>query len=121
MRTLIRRRDVLTSGTLAVAGSVLGTPGSPRLADASEAPGPPAGTESSLGANRTLEALKEAVCWPTPSIAAIVSLAGHPASHALAEVRRQALDRLRVSHQRLNPFKFIVYSEWGGTGLAPVQ
>jgi glyoxylase-like metal-dependent hydrolase (beta-lactamase superfamily II) len=76
MRTLIRRRDVLTSGTLAVAGSVLGTRGSPRLADASEAPGPPAGTESSLGANRTLEALKEAVRWPTPSIAAIVSLTG---------------------------------------------
>jgi hypothetical protein len=81
MRTLIRRRDVLTSGTLAVAGSVLATRGSPRLADASEAPGPPAGTESSLGANRTLEAL----------------------------------------HQSLNPFKFIVYSEWAGTGLAPVQ
>ena len=53
MRTLIRRRDVLTSGTLAAAGSVLGPRGSPRLADASEAPGPPAGTESSLGANRT--------------------------------------------------------------------
>ena len=74
MRTLIGRRDVLTLGALTTASSVLGPRGSPRFADASETPGAPA--ESSLGVNRTLEALKEAVSWPTPSIAAILSLTG---------------------------------------------
>jgi glyoxylase-like metal-dependent hydrolase (beta-lactamase superfamily II) len=76
MRTLIGRRDILTFGAFATASSVLGPRGSPRLADASETPGVPSGTESRLGANRTLEALKEVVCWPTPSIAAILTLTG---------------------------------------------
>src|SRR5262249_10218415 len=76
MRTLIGRRDVLTFGALATASSVLGPRGSPRLADASQTPGALAGIDSSLGANRTLEALKEAVRWPTPSLAAIMTLTG---------------------------------------------
>jgi hypothetical protein len=50
-----------------------------------------------------------------------LGLLNYPASHALAEVRRQALDRLRVRHQGLNPFKFIVYSEWAKADLSPVQ
>jgi hypothetical protein len=49
-----------------------------------------------------------------------LGLLNHPASRALAEVRWQALDRLRVRHQGINPFKFIVYSEWAQTDLAPV-
>jgi len=76
MRTLIGRRDVLTLGALTTASSVLGPLGSPRLVDASDAPGGPSGTESSLGANRMLEAWKEVVRWPTPSIAAILTLTG---------------------------------------------
>ncbi len=76
MRTLIGRRDVLAFGALATASSVLGPRGSPHLADASETPRGPSSTESSLGANRTLEALKEVVRWPTPSIAAILTLTG---------------------------------------------
>ena len=76
MRTLIGRRDVLTFGALATASSVLGPRGSPRLADASETPGVPSGTESRHGANPTHEALKEDVRWPTPSIAAILTLTG---------------------------------------------
>src|SRR5262249_52411149 len=76
MRTIIGRRHILTLGALTTAGSVLGPRSSPRLADASETPGPPSGTESSLGANRTLEALKEVVRWPIPSIAAILTLTG---------------------------------------------
>jgi glyoxylase-like metal-dependent hydrolase (beta-lactamase superfamily II) len=76
MRTLIGRRDVLTFGAFATASSVLGPRGSPRLADASETRRVPSGTESSLGANRTLEALEEVVRWPTPSIAAILTLTG---------------------------------------------
>jgi hypothetical protein len=71
---LIGRRDVLTFGAFATATSVLGLEAHPRLADASETPRVPSGTESSLGANRTLEALKEIVRWPTPSIAAILAL-----------------------------------------------
>jgi glyoxylase-like metal-dependent hydrolase (beta-lactamase superfamily II) len=76
MRTLIDRRDVLAFGALATASSALGSVGSPRPADASQPPGALSRTESSLGANRTLEALKEVVRWPTPSIAAIVTLTG---------------------------------------------
>src|SRR5262249_49189278 len=76
MRTPIARRDVLTLGALATASSVLGSGGPPRLAEAAQTPGPLSVTDSSLGANRTLEALKEAVRWPTPSIAAIVTLTG---------------------------------------------
>jgi hypothetical protein len=50
-----------------------------------------------------------------------LGLLNYPASHALTEIRRQALDRLRVRHQGLNPFKFIVYSEWAKADLVPVQ
>ena len=50
-----------------------------------------------------------------------LGLLNYPASRGLTEARRQALDRLRVRHQSLNPFKFIVYSEWAKADLAPVQ
>ena len=45
----------------------------------------------------------------------------HPASPALAGLGRQALDGLRARHQQLNPFKFIIYSEWAGADLLPVE
>jgi hypothetical protein len=50
-----------------------------------------------------------------------LGLLNYPASRGLTEARRHALDRLRVRHQGLNPFKFIVYSEWAKADLAPVQ
>jgi glyoxylase-like metal-dependent hydrolase (beta-lactamase superfamily II) len=50
-----------------------------------------------------------------------LGLLNHPASRGLADLRRQALDRLRTRYQNLNPFKFIVYSEWAGVDLAPVD
>jgi glyoxylase-like metal-dependent hydrolase (beta-lactamase superfamily II) len=46
-----------------------------------------------------------------------LGLMSHPASRALAGLRRHALDRLRTRYQGLNPFKFIVYSEWAGVDL----
>ena len=46
-----------------------------------------------------------------------LGLLSHPASRALPDLRRYALDRLRTRHQGLNPFKFIVYSEWAGVDL----
>ena len=49
-----------------------------------------------------------------------LGLLNYPASRALPQLRRHALDRLRMRHQNLNPFKFIVYSEWAGADLAPV-
>jgi glyoxylase-like metal-dependent hydrolase (beta-lactamase superfamily II) len=49
-----------------------------------------------------------------------LGLLSHPASRALPELRRHALDRLRMRYQGLNPFKFIVYSEWAGVDLPPV-
>ncbi len=45
----------------------------------------------------------------------------YPNSQPLAEVRRRALDGLRATHQQLNPFKFIIYSEWAGTDLVAVE
>jgi len=50
-----------------------------------------------------------------------LGLVSYPRSEALAALRRQALDGLRASNQGLNPFKFIIYSEWAGAGLAPVE
>jgi hypothetical protein len=50
-----------------------------------------------------------------------VSLLSYPKSDGLAALRRQALDGLRAQHQQLNPFKFIIYSEWAGAALAPVE
>src|SRR5262249_15190209 len=49
-----------------------------------------------------------------------LGLLNYPGSRALTEVRQQSLDRLRVRHQNLNPFKFIVYSEMAKADLAPV-
>lgn len=48
-------------------------------------------------------------------------LLSHPGSEALAALRRRALDGLRAKHQQLNPFKFIIYSEWAGAALVPVE
>jgi glyoxylase-like metal-dependent hydrolase (beta-lactamase superfamily II) len=50
-----------------------------------------------------------------------LGVVSYPASEALPGLRRQALDRLRARHQNLNPFKFIIYSEWAGAELAPVE
>ncbi len=50
-----------------------------------------------------------------------LGLLTYPASRPLTELRRQALDGLRATHQQLNPFKFIIYSEWAGADLAPVE
>jgi glyoxylase-like metal-dependent hydrolase (beta-lactamase superfamily II) len=43
----------------------------------------------------------------------------HPQSPELDALRRRALDSLRARHQQLNPFKFIIYSEWAGASLPP--
>jgi glyoxylase-like metal-dependent hydrolase (beta-lactamase superfamily II) len=50
-----------------------------------------------------------------------LALLRHPADADLTQLRRQALDNLRVRYQQLNPFKFIIYSEWAGAELAPVE
>ena len=50
-----------------------------------------------------------------------LGLLTYPASRALTDLRQQALDRLRVRYQALNPFKFIVYSEWAKAELSPVE
>jgi glyoxylase-like metal-dependent hydrolase (beta-lactamase superfamily II) len=48
-------------------------------------------------------------------------LVRYPASEALAALRRRALDNMRLRHQQLSPFKFIIYSEWAGAELSPVE
>jgi glyoxylase-like metal-dependent hydrolase (beta-lactamase superfamily II) len=50
-----------------------------------------------------------------------LGLVSYPDSQALARLRRQALDELRARHQQLNPFKFIIYSEWAGADLLPIE
>ena len=50
-----------------------------------------------------------------------LGLISHPASLTLTGLRRRALDGLRARHQQLNPFKFIVYSEWAKAELPPVE
>ncbi len=50
-----------------------------------------------------------------------IGLVRYPSSEALAGLRRRALDNLRARHQQLSPFKFIIYSEWAGAELSPVE
>jgi glyoxylase-like metal-dependent hydrolase (beta-lactamase superfamily II) len=50
-----------------------------------------------------------------------LGLLNYPTSQTLTHLRRQALDRLREKYQQLNPFKFIIYSEWAGAELPPVE
>ena len=49
-----------------------------------------------------------------------LGLARHPASAALRQTRERALTTLRDIYAQTNPFRFIVYSEMAGRGLAPV-
>src|SRR5262252_5189809 len=50
-----------------------------------------------------------------------LGLVRYPASEALTGLRRRALDSMRLRHQQMSPFKFIIYSEWAGAELAPVE
>jgi hypothetical protein len=50
-----------------------------------------------------------------------IGLVRYPSSEALAVLRRRALDNLRARYQGLSPFKFIIYSEWAGAELSPVE
>jgi glyoxylase-like metal-dependent hydrolase (beta-lactamase superfamily II) len=45
----------------------------------------------------------------------------HPASTALAGLRRTALHRLMEQHQQLDPFKFLIYAELAGAEIGPVE
>jgi hypothetical protein len=49
-----------------------------------------------------------------------LGLVRHPSSAALREARERALRTLREFYSQTNPFRFIVYSEWAGRGLAPI-
>ena len=50
-----------------------------------------------------------------------LGLLNYSTSRTLTDLRRQALDRLREKYQQINPFKFIIYSEWAGSELPPVE
>ena len=50
-----------------------------------------------------------------------IGLVRYPGSEALMALRRRALDNLRARYQGMSPFKFIIYSEWAGAELAPVE
>jgi len=49
-----------------------------------------------------------------------LGLARYPSSAPLRASRERALATLREIYSQTNPFRFIVYSEWAGQGLAPV-
>ena len=50
-----------------------------------------------------------------------MGLVRYPTSEALVALRRRTLDSMRLRHQQLSPFKFIIYSEWAGAELAPAE
>jgi glyoxylase-like metal-dependent hydrolase (beta-lactamase superfamily II) len=50
-----------------------------------------------------------------------MGLVRHPDDRELQARRRRVLDDLRVRYSAGNPFRFIVYSELEGAGLAPVK
>ena len=50
-----------------------------------------------------------------------LGLVRYPSSEALTTLRRRALDNMRLRHQQMSPFKFIIYSEWAGAELQPVE
>jgi hypothetical protein len=45
----------------------------------------------------------------------------HPASAPLQRARAKALVSLREIYAQVNPFRFIIYSEWAGANLPPVE
>lgn len=49
-----------------------------------------------------------------------LGLVRYPASAALQASRTRALATMRQIHGQMNPFRFIVESEWAGKGLPPV-
>src|SRR5215470_24896 len=52
---------------------------------------------------------------------ATLGLLRYPSSEPLGTLRRHALDNLRLRHQQMSPFKFIIYSEWAGAELSPAE
>ena len=50
-----------------------------------------------------------------------LGLVRHPDSAALRAGRSRVLTQLRGRYSQMSAFRFIVYSEWAGQGLLPVQ
>jgi hypothetical protein len=50
-----------------------------------------------------------------------IALVAYPQSPVLAASRARVLHDLRERYAQMNPFRFILYSEWSGRGLSPVQ
>ena len=50
-----------------------------------------------------------------------IGLVRYPASASLDASRARVLHDLRERYAQMNPFRFIVYSEWSGRGLSPVR
>jgi glyoxylase-like metal-dependent hydrolase (beta-lactamase superfamily II) len=50
-----------------------------------------------------------------------LGLIRYPNSAALQKSRSRSLATLQAINSQMNPFRFIVYSEWSGKALAPVQ
>jgi glyoxylase-like metal-dependent hydrolase (beta-lactamase superfamily II) len=75
------------------------------------------GDGSFLRAARDLEARGDAALALK---VAELGLERYPTSAALRQIRERALTTLREIYSQTNPFRFIVYSEMAGRGLAPV-
>jgi hypothetical protein len=50
-----------------------------------------------------------------------LGLVQYPNSAALLASRIRSLTTLRQINSQMNPFRFIIYSEWAGKSLAPVS
>ena len=70
---------------------------------------------------RAIERLEER---GNPALAfriAELGLVRYPQSSALQRSRARTLATLEQINSQMNPFRFIIYSEWSGTALAPVS
>jgi glyoxylase-like metal-dependent hydrolase (beta-lactamase superfamily II) len=95
MANPLHRRDFLKVGTVTTAASLLVPRVSPAQMTAGETvSSSKAATDGGLVADRALEALKEAVRWPNPSIAAVLNLT----SQFIAA--RRDVDGYRYFHER---------------------
>ena len=78
-----------------------------------------AGSESAF--NRAAERLEQRGDSALALRVAELGLIRYPSSAALLSSRARSLTTLRQINSQMNPFRFIIYSEWSGKSLAPVS
>jgi hypothetical protein len=78
------------------------------------------GGSSEASFRRTVDRLEQRGDSALAFRIAELGLARYPDSAALRNSRARSLATLITINSQMNPFRFIVYSEWSGGALAPV-